>query len=82
MAVKPIRAIGDADSGDEDEGGAAIRHRTIVGVDLDEFPYLACQLSVFSRQACLDMPQGSRFVGRISLGLEPMVQGTQSFRQV
>jgi hypothetical protein len=37
---------------------------------------------VFRRQAYLDIPQGSRFVGRISLGLEPMVQGTQSFRQV
>ena len=65
MAVKPIRAIGDADSGDEDEGGAAIEHRAVeveVGhrihrVDLDEYPYLARQLSVFSRQACSGIPQ-------------------------
>ena len=81
------RSIGGADSGAEDQscafshgvGVVKIGHR-IHQVTFVEAPYVARQLSVFSCQAHLGIPQG--LYEGFRRGLESMVQGTQNFRQV
>jgi hypothetical protein len=56
MAIEATRAIGDADPGAKNEGGALVEHSAgeverchrVLRRMLNEHPYLACQLLVFN----------------------------------